>query len=64
MKRRDLEAHLRKHGCFPHHHGGKHDVWVNATSLRQTSIPRHRELKLGLVAGVCKKLGVPSPSAV
>jgi hypothetical protein len=63
MKRRDLEAHLRRHGCFRHHHGARHDIWVNAANSLQTSIPRHRELKLGLVGGVCKRLGVPRPSA-
>ena len=26
MKRRDLEKHLREHGCELHHHGGRHDV--------------------------------------
>lgn len=29
MNRRAFERHLREHGCFLHHRGGNHDVWIN-----------------------------------
>ena len=29
MNRKELERHLREHGCVLHHHGGRHDVWLN-----------------------------------
>jgi len=35
VNRRELERHLRAHGCFLHHHGGKHDIWVNPDTLAQ-----------------------------
>ncbi|MCH8151147.1 MAG: type II toxin-antitoxin system HicA family toxin [Planctomycetes bacterium] len=61
MKRRDLEKHLREHGCELHHHGGRHDVWINAKTLRQVSVPRHNELKWGTVRAIGEKPEVPSP---
>ncbi|MCH8822123.1 MAG: type II toxin-antitoxin system HicA family toxin [Planctomycetes bacterium] len=61
MKRRDLEKHLHEHGCELHHHGGRHDIWLNTRSLKQTSIPRHTEIKRGTIKSICEKLGVPSP---
>lgn len=61
MKRRDLEQHLRQHGCDFHHAGREHDVWMNLTTFVQDAIPRHREIKPGLVRAICKQLGVPIP---
>ncbi|MCH8314477.1 MAG: type II toxin-antitoxin system HicA family toxin [Planctomycetes bacterium] len=61
MKRRDLEKHLREHGCDLHHHGRRHDVWIHAKTLRHVSVPRHNELKRGTVRAICEKLAVPSP---
>ncbi len=61
MKRRDLERHLREHGCDFHHDGGKHDVWINLTTLVQDAIPRAREIKTGTARSICKQLQVPPP---
>jgi hypothetical protein len=61
MKRRDLEQHLRSHGCLFHHHGGRHDHWVNVQTGKIASIPRHNEIKPGLARGICRELGVPPP---
>ena len=33
MNRRELEEHLRAHGCVLHHHGAKHDIWISPISL-------------------------------
>jgi mRNA interferase HicA len=62
MNRRKLEKHLREQGCILHHHGAKHDVWVNPTNLAQTSVPRHNKIKRGTVRGICRILGLPRPS--
>lgn len=59
MKRRDLEKHLRQHGCVIRRHGGSHDYWENPTNGRHEAIPRHRELNTSTAAGICKGLGVP-----
>jgi mRNA interferase HicA len=47
MKRRQLERHLRDHGCALHHHGAKHDVWLNPVTLAQAPVPRHNLIKRG-----------------
>jgi hypothetical protein len=64
MSRRQLERHLRGHGCHLHHHGGKHDVWVNPSHLAQAPVPGHRRIKLGTVRGICRILGVPLPQGI
>ena len=33
MNRRQLERHLRQHGCVLHHHSGRHDVWLNPSKF-------------------------------
>ena len=45
MNRRQLEEYLRAHGCILHHHGAKHDVWINPTSLAKAPVPRHSQVK-------------------
>jgi hypothetical protein len=64
MNRRKLERHLRARGCILHHHGAKHDIWVNPTNLAQTSLPRHNKIKRGTVRGICRILGVPRPLGI
>ena len=61
MNRRKLERHLRDQGCILHHHGRKHDVWVNPTSLAQAPVPRHNWVKRGTALGICRILGIPRP---
>ncbi|MEK7710593.1 MAG: type II toxin-antitoxin system HicA family toxin [Planctomycetota bacterium] len=61
MNRRDLERHLREHGCVLHHHGGKHDVWINPRTLARSPVPRHRKIKRGTCIGICRILGIPTP---
>lgn len=62
MNRRELERHLRALGCTLHHHGGKHDVWLNPSNLAQAPVPRHSTIKQGTVRGICRILGIPKPS--
>lgn len=61
MKRRDLERHLRDHGCSFLEHGGKHDTWVNDATGQQASVPRHKEVKFATARAVCRDLGIPAP---
>jgi len=61
MKRRDLEKHLRQHGCRFDRHRGKHDGWINEVNLKWTTIPRHREIKVNTVRSICRALDVPEP---
>lgn len=60
MKRRDLEKHLREHGCEFHEHGARHDIWLHPSKQKQASIPRHTEIKQGTAKAICRELGVPA----
>ena len=62
MKRRDLERHLRAHGCRLDHHGGGHDIWFNPQTQRQAPVPRHAEINTFTAIDICKQLGVPRPA--
>lgn len=64
MKRRDFEKHLQQQGCFLHHHGGGHDVWINPATRRKAPVKRQRELHPEYARGVCKQLGVDKPRGV
>lgn len=64
MDRRRLEKHLKDHGCILHHHGGKHDVWLNPKNLAQSPVPRHRVLKRGTAKSICRILGIPLASGL
>lgn len=59
MKRRDLLAHLSSHGCRLLREGGNHSWWCDATGVRRTAIPRHREIDEMLARKICRDLGVP-----
>ena len=61
MKRRDLEQHLKNHGCTLLRHGASHDVWISGTSIQTEVIPRHREIKTHLARKICRTLAVPQP---
>ena len=63
MKRRDLERHLRQHGCAVLREGGNHTVFVNETNNRVAAVPRHNEIKTTTVREICKALDVPIPAA-
>jgi hypothetical protein len=59
VKREDLLRHLRRHRCQPLREGRGHSVWVNPTTGRQASVPRHREINDYSARSICRQLGVP-----
>ncbi|MGH2779950.1 MAG: type II toxin-antitoxin system HicA family toxin [Thermoleophilaceae bacterium] len=63
MKRRDLERHLRSHGCRSVGEGGRHTKWRGPEG-QPAAVPRHRELRAGTVRAICRQLGVPVPANV
>ena len=63
IKKRDLEKHLRFHGCVLDRHGSEHDVWLNPANDRTASVPRHREIKTQTARAVCRDLGIPPPAS-
>ena len=58
MKRRDLERHLRKHGCRMLDEGSNHTRWAGPEGVRSV-IPRRREISYRLARKICKDLEVP-----
>jgi predicted RNA binding protein YcfA (HicA-like mRNA interferase family) len=61
MKRRDLERHLRTHGCRQIDEGGNHARWAGPQG-EQSVVPRHREIDYGLARKICRRLRVPPPT--
>ncbi len=53
MKRRELEAALRKLGWQFLRHGAKHDVWTDGE--RQETIPRHMEINEKLAHAILRR---------
>jgi mRNA interferase HicA len=62
LKRRELERHLREHGCRLIDQGGRHTRWAGPTG-RRSAVPRHREIDFGLARAICKQLGIPPPAS-
>jgi len=61
LKRRDLIAHLKDHGCVLIREGGKHSWWGNPSSNRRSAVPRHCEINEVLARKVCRDLGIKEP---
>ena len=63
MKRRDLLAHLRSHGCALVREGRGHSVWRGPDPANQATVPRHREVNDYTARAACRQLGIPDPWA-
>jgi mRNA interferase HicA len=61
MKRRELVAHLHKHGCVLFREGAKHSFFHNPKGNRSSTVPRHTEIKDFLVRKICRDLDIPAP---
>ena len=61
MTYRELTRKLRRLGCVFHRQaGGSHEIWINTTNNRETTIPRHgnRDLGTGTLHGIRRDLGI------
>ena len=61
MKRRDLIQHLEENGCQSLREGGKHTLFVNRTTRKATTVPRHRESNNFLARKICRDPEIPEP---
>ncbi|TAK04281.1 type II toxin-antitoxin system HicA family toxin [Patescibacteria group bacterium] len=61
MKLRDLLAHLRKNGCVFVREGGRHSLFLNPSTNRFSTVPRHTEIDDYLAKKICKDLGIGLP---
>ena len=61
MTYRELTRKLRRLGCiFDRQAGGSHEIWLNLSNDRETTIPRHRnrDLPTGTLHGIRRDLGI------
>jgi mRNA interferase HicA len=58
MKRNALLKYLKDQGCYLHREGKKHSVFVNPSSNRTSTVPRHREINDFLISKICEDLGI------
>lgn len=54
--------HFAANGCEFVREGAQHTIVRNPANGQETQVPRHREIKFGMVRKICKHLGVPLPS--
>lgn len=59
MKRLDLIRYLERHGCTLLREGGSHSVYVNRTTRKSSTVPRHREINDYLARKICRDLEIP-----
>lgn len=58
MKYSELYKKLRKAGCFPLRHGGRHDKWFNPANGKDAPVARHgtAEVPLGTLKSIYRQL--------
>lgn len=61
MKRTDLIRHLEALGCRLLREGSNHSIYVNPTTRRTSTVPRHREVNEFLARKICRDLEVREP---
>ncbi|PLS87671.1 MAG: addiction module toxin, HicA family [Actinobacteria bacterium] len=59
MKRRQLLDHLKQHDCVLHREGAKHPIYINTSTGKRTTVPRHAEIDNVTARAICKQLGIP-----
>lgn len=58
MKRAAFVRHIEARGCFLVREGGNHSVYRNGANGRQSTVPRHREIKEALARKICRDLEI------
>jgi len=58
VKRHALIRELVNAGCYLHHHGKKHDLYINPNNGRKAPVPRHQEIADSLCYLIKKQLGL------
>jgi hypothetical protein len=61
MKRADLIRYLDQNGCTLLREGANHTVYINPSTRRSSSVPRHREINDFLARKICDDLHIPRP---
>jgi HicA toxin of bacterial toxin-antitoxin, len=56
MRRRAVEAALRRHGCHVISESGAHAKWTCPSGEHSANIPRHREISPGVVRDTAQRM--------
>jgi len=59
MKRGKFIKYLRENGCKLYREGSKHSVYINISTNKRVTVPRHNELHNDFCKDMCKQLGIP-----
>ncbi len=59
MKRGEVLKHFKKYNCELLREGAKHSIYINKTSKKQTTLPRHPDISELLFKAICKQLEIP-----
>ncbi len=62
MKRRRFLRYLQQYGVYVLREGAKHSIIFRESNRQQQTLPRHPEIKPGLIRAICKGLAIPAPS--
>jgi predicted RNA binding protein YcfA (HicA-like mRNA interferase family) len=58
LKRGEFIRELNQAGCHLKRHGGRHDIFINPTTKRTATVPRHREIPNSLANLIRRQLGI------
>ncbi len=61
MKYSELKKLLKKNGCFLHHNGKRHEIWINPKTGKQFPIGRHnsgQEVAKGTLDSILRDAGL------
>lgn len=60
MTHGELKRLLKKNGCEFHHHGKRHDIWINPKTGKQFPVGRHdkQEVPPGTRDSILKDAGL------
>ncbi|MFA5857613.1 MAG: type II toxin-antitoxin system HicA family toxin [Elusimicrobiota bacterium] len=58
MKTKEFIRYLSLHNCVLFRQGKKHSVFINLSTRKISTVPRHRELNDFLARKICKDLGI------
>ncbi|MBA3641475.1 MAG: type II toxin-antitoxin system HicA family toxin [Gemmatimonadota bacterium] len=61
MKRVDLVRHIERHGCALFREGSRHSVYLNRSTRKSSTVPRHREINEFVARKICRDLEIPLP---
>ncbi len=61
MKLASFIKHLNNHDCSLLREGSKHSVWINNTTRKQSTVPRHKELSDLMCDIISRQLGISKP---